>query len=54
MPSACESQSDRKHVPEVIPAWVLIVLALAILVAWVVGASILFCADRDVERRDQP
>jgi hypothetical protein len=28
----------------------LIVLALAVLVAWVVGASILFCAYRDVEK----
>jgi hypothetical protein len=33
------------------PAWVLIVLALVCLVAWVVGASILFCAYRDVEKR---
>lgn len=38
--------------PEAISAWVLIVVALACLVAWVVCASILFCAYRDVERRD--
>jgi hypothetical protein len=37
-------------VPEVIPGWVLIVLFLAVLVAWVVCASILFCAYRDVEK----
>lgn len=37
-----------------IPAWVLIVLALAILVAWVVGASITFCAFKEAERfRDE-
>jgi len=37
-------------VPETIPTWVLIVLALACLVAWVVCASILFCAYRDAEK----
>jgi hypothetical protein len=36
-------------VPEVIPGWVVIVIALACLVAWVVCATIVFCAYKDVE-----